>query len=153
MSSLLSGVTDSVVATPSSSGIVDPIFSEQEPKCHMPHMLDALAIHVRSWVSPLPQSQPKHAPLIRASRPAAFNLSTLTQSHVALHSDSDESGFDDYLAHDAWASSEGSVMENESRAVKRRAPEIARRRGHHLQCAQDHPAYHARGRKISRAFA
>lgn len=141
-----SGITDSVVATPSSAGVGDPI-SQQDPKYHTPHVLDALAIHVRSWVSPLPQPQPECAPLIRAAKPPGFTL----RPHVALHGDSDESDSDNLPAHDAWWVSEESIVENDCRVVKRKASQITRPRGQHLEC--DHPAYRARGRKISRAIS
>jgi hypothetical protein len=152
MSSLHSGITDSVIATPSSTSVADPICS----KSHVPQMLDALAIHVRSWVSPLAQPQNKFAPSPRASRPAAFTLNNFTQSHMGLRGECDDSGSDDYLVHDVWWASEGSVGKKKNSAVKRKASQLPRSR--HPACAQenlcdDHPAYHARGRKTSRAFA
>ncbi|KIM74666.1 hypothetical protein PILCRDRAFT_827994 [Piloderma croceum F 1598] len=145
-SSTSSGITDSVVATPSSAGVGNHI-SQQDPKYHTPHVLDALAIHVRSWVSPLPQPQPKCTPLTRAAKPPAFTLGP----RVVLHGDSDQSVSDDLPAHDAWWVSEESNVENDCRVVKRKTSQITRPRGQYLEC--DHPAYRARGRKISRAIS
>jgi hypothetical protein len=145
-SSMSSGITDSVVATPSSAGVRDPV-SQQDPKYHTPHVLDTLAIHVRSWVSPLPQPRPKCAPLTRAAKPPAPTL----RPRVVLYGDSDESISDDLPAHDAWWVSEENIVENDIRVVKRKASQITRPRGQYLEC--DHPAYRVRGRKISRAIS
>jgi len=147
ISSLFSGITDPLIATPSSASMEDPIHAEQEPKFNMPHILDALAVHVRAWVSP-PQQKCTSAP--RVPKPAVLNLSTPPESHVALHSDF-ESGSDDSLPHDAWWASQDIFVEKESSVVKRKGPDIVQPRG--LRTERDHPAYRARGRKTSRAFA
>ena len=69
VTSLLSGLTDSFVATPSSTGVADPL-SHQEPSISKSAaMFEVLATQVRSWVHP---SQSHLHP--RASHPAVHTV-------------------------------------------------------------------------------
>ena len=145
-SSLHSGITDPFVATPSSASAAGPIYSEQ---MHKSHVIDALAIHVRSWVSPL--SQHKYIPSPRVLKPNTFTLNNFIPSHPALPDEFDDSSSDDSLTPDAWWTAE------ETNAVVK-MPEAAQPRSRNPVSAQasfgaDHPAYLARGRKVSRAFS
>jgi hypothetical protein len=154
MSSLHSAITDSVIATPSSARVANTICTEQqqEQKYNMPHMLDTLAVHVRSWVAPFPQPQHKYASSHRASKQATFPIDPFTQFHGGLHSVFDDSGSDDDLVHEVWWAKEGSIEKKNSTVRRKPSRPMQPRHRQSVTVSDDHPAYHARGRKISRAF-
>lgn len=156
MTSLFSGITESLIATPSSVSIADHTSSEQEHACK-PRVFEAFAT-LRSWVPSFSQPQSKCIIAARASKSHAEAASLHvngTSPSQAMHYDENANSAwiasDDGAAHNVWWKSEGNVV-----GKKRKAPENHQlpRGGRHLVYGRDdHPAYRARGRKMSRAIA
>jgi len=172
--SLLSGVTESFIATPSSAGPV-PI----SPHHHQPSIFCALATHVRSWVSRSPQPQPKQTSLHVKQRFSPtpptpnklvdsmnFTIVAKTRHSRPLHFiSSPRSSLDDLSDDDlspAWWVSSTTMVDTGSKVAsseseKKQLGQLPRGRHPILQLplgvSDDHPAYRSRGRKPSRAAA
>jgi hypothetical protein len=159
MTSLLSGITESLIATPSSASIADPSSSDQEHACK-PRVFEAFAT-LRSWVPSFSQPQSKCVISARPSKhhteSTSLKINGLSPSKALHYNENDTSTWiasDDCAAHNVWWKSEGSVVGKKRKAPENRQPPRGSR--HLVGCAQsrdDHPAYRARGRKMSRAIA
>lgn len=157
MSSLLSGITESFVATPSSISLDEPTSPTHKPRLEIlkPHVFEVLATQVRSWVSPSPLALHAAALRLPASvQPTHDVYSTLkkrTQLEAAVYS-----GSDDHLARDAWWACENKGASRPSSQIKppcMPAPRLDSLARHFQVVAgrQDHPTYRARGRRAARA--
>ncbi|RDB20817.1 hypothetical protein Hypma_011959 [Hypsizygus marmoreus] len=131
--SLLSGATESSLATPASSHVVPIIPSKDRPS-----VLGAIAGHVRSWVTPTsplvasPSSQTHYKQRITAAsviqdEPHKFTIVAHTHRSPAFYPS--ESSFDDEVA--AWKVS-STILVDAPRAKLDRAPTPYRPRGRKL---------------------
>jgi hypothetical protein len=135
--------------------VADAISSEQAHVCK-PRVFEAFAT-LRSWVSPLPQ--PKCTYSVRASKPrasesASLNVNGLTTIQAVHYDENDVStgiAPDDSAAHNVWWKSEESGVGKKRKASE--SKQLPRGGRQYLQGRDDHPAYRARGRKVSRAIA